>query len=459
MPFVYQNVFGGSNIYPSEVSYRPISLAANQTLVWPLESAPNADNYIAKIMDVAPQMAGLVITLPDARDAGLGVTVLFGNTAAPNSYLVRASGTTTGQIAQVSSGQWVQLYLADNTTQAGVWRAVPYGVGTSTAQTASLAGYGLIADGNTLDTAVPSVAISADTILNARNRASLINWTGTSGTLFLPSPADVGANWFVLIRNTGTATAYGTLTIDAPGNVKIDNASNKSLKPTESCYVICDGSNFYSVGYGQNAQFAFDYVVVPLPVSSGDYALTGDYLNRISYGFTGLLTGDVYIVVPDAKQQYWIYNGTTGPYNLYVKTAGQTTGVVQIIQGQRLIVYCDGNNVYRANDNNIPIPIPISQGGTGATTSIGALGNFGLAPFAINLVQADDQNAALTALGATAVGRGVFLAVSTDTGQTALGGATTGKALFVSASPADARNVLQLQQGTDLLPLIVAFGG
>ena len=47
----YTNTFGGTTIYPSDVSYRYVSLTIDQALDWPLEAAPTT-NVVASIMDI-----------------------------------------------------------------------------------------------------------------------------------------------------------------------------------------------------------------------------------------------------------------------------------------------------------------------------------------------------------------------------------------------------------------------
>ena len=411
-PFVYQTVFGGSNIYSSDVSYKAITLTTNIQLSWPLESTAGADNYAARIIDVTPTLSGAVIFLPDARGSGVGETILFTNVNSNFTFTVNAFGST--QVAQLDSGKSVQLYLADNSTAIGVWRVVPFGTNSSNAVTNTLAGFGLRANGNALDTAIPQLATDQNATLTPSNRAALVNWKGAGGVITLPDPGTLLTNWYCLVRNTGSATAYGQLTLQpASAAVLIDSAANKVLKPTESCVLTTDGVSYFTVGYGQNAQFAFDFVTVPLP-SSGTYTLAGNFLNRIAYSFTGTLTGDITVLVPSARQQYWISNATAGAFNFYVGVT--TSNRVQVLQGQRLIVYCDGANVVRANDNNVPIPIPISQGGTGSITANGALVN--------------------------------------------LGGGATGISIFNAATPTEAQNALGIVDQTNLtISLILALGG
>ena len=74
---VYTQVFGGSTIYPSDVSYLALALDANTTLQWPLE-ANVGNNLVARIIDVTPSGA-YSITMPPANQTGVGQTVLFNN--------------------------------------------------------------------------------------------------------------------------------------------------------------------------------------------------------------------------------------------------------------------------------------------------------------------------------------------------------------------------------------------
>ena len=68
---IYTDVFGGANIYPSELSYSEVALSADITLSWPEETSTNL-NLATRIMDVTPSGAGFSITLPDADKTGTG---------------------------------------------------------------------------------------------------------------------------------------------------------------------------------------------------------------------------------------------------------------------------------------------------------------------------------------------------------------------------------------------------
>lgn len=390
---IYTDVFGGANIYPSEISYSSLTLTTDVYLSWPEETSAN-NNLATKIIDVTAS-AGLSIYLPDASKTGTGNTILFNNVGA-NTVTVR---TSTGvQVVTVAAGTLWQVYLTNNTTAAGTWQALQYGAAVSQANASSLAGTGIVAVGTLLSQSVPVTSFNANYTTGVNDRAKMLNWTGAGGTLTLPDATAVGNNWFIYLRNSGS----GAIAADPPGLITINGAVSLSFQPGDSAIIASDGTNFYTIGFGQSATFAFDYTVVNIP-GTGTYTLTGSELNRISYRFTGALTGNRTVVVPATVQQYWVDNQTTGAYTLTIEPSGGGTGFV-IAQGSRAILYCDGTDVLNATTSGLSVPISIAQGGTGATTASAARINLGGTSTGIALFTAVDQAAAWAALGVAPAG-------------------------------------------------------
>lgn len=360
----YTQVFGGTTIYPSDVSYLALALAANTELAWPLESN-DPENPAARVIDVTTSGA-YSITLPDATQTGPGQTILFNNlSASSDSFTLKDNSGAT--IATVAVGEQWQVYLASNTTAAGVWRVFRYGASTATVQASALAGYGLTVTTDTLSQSMPVTTFNSDQTVLATDRASALVWNGTGiGTLTLMGAPTVGNNFFIGVRNAGG----GDLTVAADGSETIDGSSTLSLRPGESTLLVTDGLEWYTVGLGQEAVFAFDYTSIA--VTGGNYTLSGSELNRITYKFVGVLTADQYIIVPSTVQQYWLDNATTGAYSLYVQTSGGTP--IEVVQGTRGIYYCNGANMVDADTSTIPIPVTPANGGTGITSySVGDL--------------------------------------------------------------------------------------
>lgn len=394
---VYTNIFGGSNIYPSDVSYEAISLTADTTYYWPLEAAPG-ENLIASIVDVTASAGPFAIILPDAREAATGQTILFNNVGS-NAFVVKnAAGT---QVLSVAVGTTWQIYLTNNTTQAGVWRTFQYGASVSSVNASALAGAGITAIGSVLAQAYPTSTFSANYTAGVDDRATTFIWTGGAGTLGLPAAATVSNNWFIQIRNEGT----GTLIVDPAGSETINGLTTLNFDQGDSALIVTDGTEFYTIGFGQAAVFAFDYTSIDV-AGSGNYVLSGAELNRIAYSFTGTLTGNRNVIVPSTVQQYWVANNTTGSYTFTVKTAAGTG--VSVIAGARAIMYCDGTNVVEAETGGVSIPVAISQGGTGATTASAARINLGGTSTGIAVFTAASQGAAQVALGLDPIEGGTY---------------------------------------------------
>lgn len=390
----YTDVFGGANIYPSEISYSALALSADTTLSWPEETSASSD-LATKIIDVTASTSGLSVIMPEANKTAPGNTVLFNNRGA-QTFTVRDSVGV--QVVTIAPGTLWQVYVADNTTAAGTWRSLQYGAATSVANASSLAGTGIVAVGALLSQSVPVTAFNTDYTAGVPDRARLLNWTGAGGTLTLPDPAVAGNNWFVCLRNSGS----GAVVADAPGVSSIDGSSSLSFQPGESAYIVCDGANFITVGFGQSATFAFDYTTISV-AGTGTYTLTNSELNRVAYRFTGALTGDRVVVVPATVQQYWVDNQTTGSYTLTIDPSGLGLGFV-IGQGQRAILYCDGTDVLNAATQGISTPLTVAEGGTGATTAGAALINLGGTALGTAVFTAADSAAAWAALGAIPAG-------------------------------------------------------
>jgi hypothetical protein len=391
----FTETFGGTTIYPSDVSYRAISLSANQTLAWPLEVATNSD-VVAQIMDVTPSAGSFTITMPPANEVSPGETALFFNAGSFNFTVADNAGNT---IVAITPGLAYQIYLRTNTTVAGQWRTTQFGAGTSSATAGSLVGAGIKAINTTLNQSMAVSSLSVNYTAGASDRSSAFLWTGGAGTITLPAASTVGNDWFFHIRNGGT----GAISLATTGGELINGTATVDFNPGDSAIIVCDGSGYFTIGFGQAPEFLFDYVSIDLTGQPSPYTLSGANLNRIAYQFSGTLTANMQIIVPATIQQYWVGNFTTGgSYTVTVKTSAGTGTVVAT--NARSILYCDGTNVVNADTGGISIPILVSQGGTGATNASDARTN----------------------LGATSIGNALFIAVNDAAARNAITAAKSG---------------------------------
>lgn len=389
----FTEIFGGGTIYPSEPTYLSLAIADDIELEWPIEQAVSGD-VVAKIIDVAASVAGLTITIPDARQVSTGYTALFNNVAAETVTVVNATG---GTIISLTSGTAWTIYLTDNSTEAGTWRTFQQGASTSVADAAALAGAGLVAILTTLNLNWPSTQRNTNYVILDSDRARVNEWIGGSGTFTLPNATTVGNGWFTIVKNLGS----GDLTVATVGGNTIDGLASLTVSAGESCFLDSDGTDFFTIGLsGSTSSSSFQFIEIDV-TGSGTYTLSGSELNKIGYRFIGVLSGTRNIVVPAAVQEYWVNNETSGAFSLFVKTAAQITGI-EILQGDSNILYCDGTDVVSAESSTVSFPIVIGQGGTGATTAATARTNLGATAVGVSLFTAVNAAAALSAIGGAA---------------------------------------------------------
>lgn len=351
----YTDVFGGSPVQPADVSYRAITLNTNQTLQWPIVGVDTA-NVAARIMDVTPDQAGRTITMPPADEASTGQDALFNNVGAYAFTVLNASG---GTITSVPAGTSYYIYIRTNTTAAGTWGSILYGGTASSANAGALAGLGTVAVGAILGTGYQTVTTAADYTIQATDRAKLFTWTGGVGTFGLLSVVDAGNNFFVAVSNQGT----GQLTIDPSSSEEIDGASTLVLNPEESTFIVCSGTEWYTIGRGRSVNFVTTLLNKDIS-GSGNVTLTGAEAANVIQVYSGTLTGARNVIVPSAVQVYYVTNNTTGAYNLTIKTAAGT-GVI-VATNEKAIIYCNGTDVLDA-DTATPITnAAIADGNVGA---------------------------------------------------------------------------------------------
>jgi len=334
----YTNPFTGATISPSQVGYIDLTISANTYLEWPINGNDTVD-VAANIIEVTAATGGLDLIMPPAAQVSVGQAVIIRNIGS-NPFTVTNNGG--GTLLSVNSGVAYYLYLTDNSTVNGTWSNVTFGAGTSAADAATLAGYGLTAIGPTLNQSYSVTNYYASSALTATARAQFAVWQGGAGTLTLPSASSVGANWFCMFRNNGS----GILTIAPVGSDTIDGNVSDQLQITESFVVVSNGSGWNTFGYGQATQFAFTQLSVV--VTGGTLTETASQASNLIQEFTGTLTSNQIVIVPPTVQLYTVTNNTLGSFSFTVKTSAIGAAVVNVPQGTSLLLICDGTNVYNA---------------------------------------------------------------------------------------------------------------
>jgi len=403
----FNSPFDGNVIQPTDVSFRAITLSANTTLSWPINGNAT-DNYSARIMNVTASSAGLTLRMPPANQASVGEDALVRNTGANTFTLADYDGNT---ISTIAAGECKYVYITTNATTAGTWGLIAFGVGTSNADASVLAGYGLKALASTLNAAYGVHTFSSNYTALTSDRASAYVWTGGSGTLTLTSSVTLGDDWFILVRNNGT----GTLTVSPPGGEFINGAASIALQPADSCTICCSGAAFYTVGLGKSTQFNFTQLTKA--VETGTYTLTSSEAANTVQKYTGTLTGNVTVELPQTIQVYYITNQTDGTgagYQITFTTTASGGATATVPAGQQVILLCDSVNLLNASTIAAgAVNVSLVDGTAGAPslnfaseTSTGVYrpgsGEFGIAILGL-------KRFGLTATGLTIDGTGTFL--------------------------------------------------
>lgn len=353
----YNSPFTGNVIQPTDVSYRSITLTTDTQLEWPINGNATG-NYAARIMQVNATSAGLSLDMPPANQASVGQDALIRNVGA-NSFTVKDfAGDHT--IITVAAGESKYIYITANPDVHGTWGIIAFGTGSSSADAATLAGYGLVALNTTLNQSHPVTTTSNPATLTSAYRAAALVWTGGAGTFTLDLATTLGNNWFTMVRNSGS----GALTIAGQSGNTINGSTNIVLQPADSAMIVSSGTTFYTVGLGKSTLFNFTQLTKA--ITSGTYTLTATEAANVVQKYTGTLAGNVTIILPATVQVYYILNATSaGPYTLTFTTGSGGTATVP--GSAQSILVCDSVNILNANT--------YLAGSTGISLSDGTVGS------------------------------------------------------------------------------------
>jgi len=385
----YTNPYTGQTISPSQVAYQSLTISTSTTLNWPINGTTSS-NVAANIVEVTATASGLNLLMPPATQVSVGQAIIVRNIGNSGQYAFNVtdnSGTVIVNIPISSSGSnsnTYYIYLTNNSTINGTWSSVAMGIGTSSATAGTLAGNGLKAVNNTLNENTPVRNIAgAYTLLNS-DRANLFSWYGGVGTVTLPDPNIVGAGWFVAIKNNGT----GILTVTAvgsgysnlidpsnPGGGSPGGSSTVQIQIANSSIFTTDGTYWYTYALAQTNVFNYTQLIIPVTSLTSPYQMSAAFAKSVIQEFTGTLSANLLVLLPQTVQIYSLRNLTSGSYTLTFgvsNTAGSAAlgTTVTIPSNQTLIVISDGTDLYNANSAAVAgiTSLQLSNGSAGAPT-------------------------------------------------------------------------------------------
>jgi hypothetical protein len=362
----YVNPYTNQTISPSQVGYENLTISADTVLQWPVNG--NTTSVVANIIEVtATTNTNLKLYMPAATQVSTGQSALIRNIG---SYAFTVVDTDGHTIVSVASGIAQYIYVTNNSTVDGTWGIVQFGAGTSAANAATLAGNGLTALSTTLNTSTAVSTFSSSYTFLPSDRSSMYVWTGGAGTVTLPSAVNLGAGWFVVVKNDGT----GILNIALTGTDTIDGNSSAQLQLAESFVIVSNGTTYYSYAYGRSATFFFTMLVKN--VTGGTVTLTSAEAAATIQEYQGTLTSNCTVILPPTVQLYSLQNKTAGSFTLTFKTGSVGASTIILPQGQTIIAICDGTNVYNAQTSTSSSINALTLGnGTAANPSLSFQGD------------------------------------------------------------------------------------
>lgn len=277
------------------------------------------------------------VTLADATLISVGQTIQFNNVGTNDIIINNFLGEFITSIPSTDLSNQYILYLRNNTTQGGTWGITHLGAGTSEANAIDLSGLGTIALNSKINANFPGKTISANYVVQLSDRASILVWTGGTGTITLPNNLN---GFYIAVNNEGS----GILTINTPDGATIDGQATIGINPSGSTYLIGVDENWNTLGNGIETFFRVQTITIPL--TNTNINLTNQQSGNLVQQYTGNITSNIIVFYPAVPGQWYVWNNTTGAFTVSAQLAGPTGNIIIIPQGEKVILYSDGNSIY-----------------------------------------------------------------------------------------------------------------
>jgi hypothetical protein len=370
----YTNPYTGQTISPSQVSYESLTISTSTTLSWPINGTASS-NIASNIIEVTATAASLNLLMPPATQVSVGQAIIIRNVGSGGQYAFNVTDNSGNVIVNIplsasgSNSNTYYIYLTSNSTNNGTWASIAMGIGTSSATAGALAGNGLKAISNTLNENTPVRTLSTSYTFLITDRANLFSWSGGVGTVTLPDPNSVGDGWFIAVKNNGT----GILTVSAigsgysnlidpsdPGGVTPGGSSTVQIQIANSSIFCTDGTYWYTYALAQTNVFNYTQLIVNVnsPALTSPYQMSAAFAKNVIQEFTGVLSANLLVLLPQTVQIYSLRNLTTGGYSLTFgvsNTSGSAALGTTIVvpANQALIVISDGTDLYNASSGTL----------------------------------------------------------------------------------------------------------
>jgi hypothetical protein len=181
-----------------------------------------------------------------------------------------------------------------------------------------------------------------------------------SGLFARKYSATTGLTWayyggIIQVDGVLTSISDGTLSLSASNTNYIETTRAGSVSSNTAGFTAGRIPLYTAVADGTGVTSYADYRLTNFQqvgrlsksVAGGtDVTLTAAEARNQILELTGILTGNINVIVPAVAWEWIVYNGTSGAFTLAVKTAAGTG--ITVAQGKRAQLYGDGTNVESA---------------------------------------------------------------------------------------------------------------
>ena len=345
---VYTSPFTGTVVTPTDVSYYALSFSTPTNLYWPsVVNQATGEIPAARIIDCVSGSSNAnasIIYLPEADQGTVGADILFRNLGSNSVTIKDYVGANS---VTLSSGNARYFYLTDNTSAGGIWGNVAFGVGTSFADAATLAGAGLTTVNGQLATTQNTVDVTSSPNITNASRAATFVWNSGAGNFNLPNTSSLSTGWYIGFRNNGT----GSLSITPVYPNTINGTASITTNPGDSGFIFYDpvAGGFVTVGWVAPSAVTFNSATYDVDTISGNTLSLTSYAPIIQtyIAQTGTRTQTLAVTLPAITQIYILVNNTnqTG-YNITFKNQGSSQPPLILSAGNIFTVLSDGTNLY-----------------------------------------------------------------------------------------------------------------